>query len=158
VDSALVGTRDELLQAVYQRVSGRSATRFEHIDHLSEVIDIFMTTPDDSIGRIMGWAALEGDHPASVFGHSPALDQVTAVMVRQAERAGRTMPDDEARLLAAFLQVVALGWRLFRSIGLAGAGVDATTDADRQITAWLQELADSVVHGHPTEPVTPPAP
>ncbi|ONH58954.1 hypothetical protein CcI49_19785 [Frankia sp. CcI49] len=83
-----LGTREELLRAVYQRVSARSATRFEHIDDLADAIDIFLTA-DDSVGRIMGWAALEGD-PVDVFGPSPGLAQVASMMVRAARQDGRT--------------------------------------------------------------------
>ncbi|KPM52063.1 TetR family transcriptional regulator [Frankia sp. CcI49] len=140
-----LGTREELLRAVYQRVSARSATRFEHIDDLADAIDIFLTA-DDSVGRIMGWAALEGD-PADVFGPSPGLQQVASMMVRAARQDGLDLPEDEARLLAAFLQVVALGWRLFGSIGLTGAGVEATSDVDRRVREWMRTLVESVVRG-----------
>lgn len=152
-----LGTREDLLHAVYQRVSARSATRLEHIDQLTDTISLFMTLPDDSIGRIMGWAALEGDYPAGVFGHSPALDQVASMMIREARQDGRAMPEEEARVLAAFIQVVALGWRLFRGIGLAAAGVEASADADRRVIGWLQMLAESVVHGQASDSVPAPA-
>lgn len=144
-----LGTREELLRAVYQRVSARSATRFEHIDELADAIDIFLTA-DDSVGRIMGWAALEGD-PADVFGPSPGLQQVASMMVRAAQQQGLDLPDDEARLLAAFLQVIALGWRLFGSIGLIGAGVRQTSDVDRRVREWMRTLVESVVRGEAEE-------
>nr|MDT0667429.1 hypothetical protein [Micromonospora sp. DSM 115978] len=121
-----LGTREELLRAVYQRVAARSAARFEHVDHVTEAIKIMMEVPGSSIGRMMGWAALEGDYPADVFGHSPALDQVVSVMMKEARQQGRELPEEQARLLAAFVQVTALGWRLFRSIGIAAAGVTET--------------------------------
>ncbi|ONH21746.1 TetR family transcriptional regulator [Pseudofrankia asymbiotica] len=153
-----LGTREDLLREVYQRVAARSAARLEHIEALADVIDIFLTTSDGSIGRIMGWAALEGGYSADVFGHSPAQDQVAGIISREAHQHDREVPDDEARVFAAFLQVVALGWRLFRPIGLATAGVDpATVDADEMVTRWLHLLSDAFVHGQPTTSPAPPA-
>lgn len=152
-----LGTREQLLHAVYQRVSARSAIRFEHVDKLADAVDIMMSVPDYSIGRIMGWAALEGDLPGDVFGHSPALDQVTAIIMREAAQHGREPSEEEARVLAAFIQVTALGWRLFRQIGLAAADAEAIADTDRQATAWLQMLAESVVRGDQTKDQAPPS-
>ncbi|CAO5238140.1 hypothetical protein FAGKG844_240004 [Frankia sp. AgKG'84/4] len=109
------------------------------------MIDIFMTITDTSIGRMMGWAALEGGLSADTFGPSPALGQVVSIIEREAVQHGREIPAEDARVLAAFLEVAALGWRLFRSIGLTAAGVDPSTDADERVTSWLRVLARSVV-------------
>ncbi|MBL7496385.1 helix-turn-helix transcriptional regulator [Frankia sp. CNm7] len=154
-----LGTREDLLHEVYQRVAVRSATRFEHIEALADVVDIFLTIADGSIGRIMGWAALEGGYSVDgVFGHSPAQDQVAGIISREARQHDHEVPDEEARVFAAFLQVVALGWRLFRPIGLATAGVDpAAVDADALVTKWLHLLSDAVVRGDPATHTAPPA-
>ncbi|MBL7489956.1 helix-turn-helix transcriptional regulator [Frankia sp. AgB1.9] len=143
-----LGTKEDLLHEVYQRVAARSAGRFEHVEALTDVVDIFLTIADDSIGRIMGWVALEGGYSADVFGPSPALSQVAGIVARDARAHGNEVPDEEARVFAAFLQLVALGWRLFRPIGLSIADVDATAvDADALVTKWLHLLADTVVRG-----------
>jgi len=147
-----VGTREDLLREVYQRVARGSAERFEELDHLSDAIDLLMNMPAgrNNVGRMMGWTALEGAYPADVFGPSPALEQVAALMRREAAANGHEMPDDEARLLAAFLLVTSLGWRLFRPIGLTSAGLDAGEDhvgRDKQITEWLQQLTQLVIRG-----------
>ncbi|MDT3441532.1 MULTISPECIES: TetR/AcrR family transcriptional regulator [unclassified Pseudofrankia] len=153
-----LGTREDLLHEVYQRVAARSATRFEHIEALADVVDIFLTTADGSIGRIMGWAALEGGYSADVFGPSPALEQVAGIISREARQHEREVPDEEARVFAAFLLVVSLGWRLFRPIGLATAGVDPTmVDADAMVTKWLHLLSEAFVLGQPAASPAPPA-
>ncbi|MBX6389276.1 MAG: TetR/AcrR family transcriptional regulator, partial [Frankia sp.] len=156
-----LGTREELLHAVYQRVAARSATRFEGIDALGDVIDLFLAVPDDSIGRIMGWAALEGGYSADVFGPSPAQERIVSIIQQEAAANGRPMPAEEARILAAFLQVVALGWRLFRSIGMTTANVPAhaAADADRYVAGWLHQLTELVLRpGAPAEESRPGAP
>jgi AcrR family transcriptional regulator len=151
-----LGTKEDLLHEVYQRVAARSASRFEHIEALTDVVDIFLTIADGSIGRIMGWVALEGGYSADVFGPSPALRQVAGIIARDARAHGHEVPDDDARVFAAFLQLVALGWRLFRPIGLAIADVDPTAvDADALVTKWLHLLSDAVVRGEPDANVPP---
>ncbi|WP_235498297.1 hypothetical protein [Frankia sp. R43] len=53
------------------------------------------------------------------------------------------------------MQTIALGWRLFGSIGLTGAGVEATPDVDRRVREWMrmlvESLVESVVKGRPVE-------
>jgi TetR/AcrR family transcriptional regulator, repressor for neighboring sulfatase len=143
-----LGTREDVLRAVYQRVATRAVTRFEPVEHLSDAVGLFMSIPGDSIARIMAWAALDGSYPGDVFGSSPALEQVAVIIERESAAAGRPMDGDEARLLAALMMVIALGWRLFRSIGLTSAGLDAADDADRErtVTEWLQRFAAMIIH------------
>jgi AcrR family transcriptional regulator len=144
-----LGARDDLLRAVYQRVAGRAVATFEPMEHLADAIGHMMSHPDLSLGRVMAWAALEGDYPGDVFGPSPALERVAAIVGREAEAAGHPMADDDARLLAAVLMVTAMAWRLLRPIGLTSAGLDPSEDGDRDrtVTDWVQRCAAAIVQG-----------
>jgi TetR/AcrR family transcriptional regulator, repressor for neighboring sulfatase len=140
-----LGTREELLREVYQRVAQRSAVRFEPIEHLPDAIAAMMSVPDNSIARIMAWAVLDGDYPANVFGRSPALEHIAEVIAGYRKGGSPSQPQEDERLMAAFLLVTMLGWRLFQSIGLTSAGLDPAPDPkrDRIITDWLEQLASS---------------
>jgi hypothetical protein len=54
-----------------------------------------------------------------------------------------TVPTEEDRLLAAFLLVTTMAWRLFKPIGLTSAGLDPAPDPERdeKVTEWLRQLA-----------------
>jgi TetR/AcrR family transcriptional regulator, repressor for neighboring sulfatase len=140
-----LGTRDELLREVYQRVTQRSATRFEPIEKLPDAVAAMMSVPDDSIARIMAWAILDGDYPADVFGRSPALEHIAEVIAGHRNGGRPSEPREDERLMAAFLLVTMLGWRLFQSIGLTSAGLDPAADPDRDriVTGWIERLASS---------------
>jgi TetR/AcrR family transcriptional regulator, repressor for neighboring sulfatase len=140
-----LGTRDELLRAVYQRVARRSALRFEPIDRLPDAVAAMMSVPDDSIARIMAWAILDGDYAADVFGRSPALEHIAGVIAGYRNGGPPSEPEEDDRLMAAFLLVTMLGWRLFQSIGLTSAGLDPAPDPDRDriINGWIEQLASS---------------
>jgi AcrR family transcriptional regulator len=135
-----LGTRDDLLREVYQSVAQRSAERMAPIGGISEAISDMMATPGTATARIMAWAALDGSYPEGVLGPSPALGHVASVIAGGPD----ADPSDEDRLLAAFLLVAALGWRLFSSIGLTSAGLDPAPDParDQTVTQWLQQLAE----------------
>jgi AcrR family transcriptional regulator len=138
-----LGTREELLREVYQAVAKRSAVRLEPIDDLPDAITALMSIPGTSIARIMAWAVLEGDYPADVLGPSPALEHIAKVIAGHATGGPPTVPTEEDRLLAAFLLVTTMAWRLFKSIGLTSAGLDPAPDPtrDEKVTEWLQQLA-----------------
>jgi AcrR family transcriptional regulator len=141
-----LGTREELLREVYQAVAKRSAIRLEPIDNLPDAITALMTNPRTSIARIMAWAVLEGDYPADVLGPSPALEHIAKVIAAHAT-GGPTAPAEEDRLLAAFLLVTTMAWRLFKPIGLTSAGLDPALDPkarDQKVTEWLQQLATMI--------------
>jgi TetR/AcrR family transcriptional regulator, repressor for neighboring sulfatase len=140
-----LGTREELLREVYQRVAQRSAVRLEPIEHLPDAIAAMMSVPDNSIARIMAWAVLDGDYPADVFGPSPALEHIAEVIAGHRKGRSPSKPREDERLMAAFLLVTMLGWRLFQSIGLTSAGLDPAPDPkrDRIIIEWLEQLASS---------------
>lgn len=147
-----LGTRDDVLREVYQRAAASSAIRFEDATGIDDAIALIMSLPDEhQIGRMIGWAALEGAYPGDVLGRSPALEHVARFARDESTRRGGEMADDDedARLFAAVLLVVALGWRLFRPIGLTSAGLDpsAPTDYDERVTSWLQQLAHIVIEG-----------
>jgi AcrR family transcriptional regulator len=119
-----LGTREQVLREVYQSVAKRSAVQLEQIDDLGDAVGALMSSPGMSMGRIMAWAVLEGDYPADVLGPSPALEHVARLIAGRAVGEPTADPDDDARLLAAFLLVATMAWRLFSPIGLTSAGLD----------------------------------
>jgi AcrR family transcriptional regulator len=150
-----LGTREDLLREVYQSVARRSAERMAPIGDLTDAISDMMSNPRTSTARIMAWAVLDGGYPADVLGPSPAVDHIARIIAGHATGGPpadptvlpdpKVLPDptEEDRLLAAFLIVTAMGWRLFSSIGLTSAGLDPAPDParDEQVTRWMQELA-----------------
>ena len=138
-----LGTREELLREVYQAAAKRSAVQLEQIDDLADAVGALMSAPGTSIGRIMAWAVLEGGYPADVLGPSPALVHVAKLIGGHAAGEPVESPGDDDRLLAAFLLVATMAWRLFSPIGLTSAGLDPVPDSsrDEQVTQWLRQLA-----------------
>jgi len=138
-----LGTREELLREVYQSVARRSAERMAPIGDLPEAISDMMTNPRTSTARIMAWAVLDGGYPADVLGPSPAVEHIARVIAGHATGGAPTDPTEDDRLLAAFLIVTAMAWRLFSSIGLTSAGLDPAPDParDEKVTEWMRQLA-----------------
>lgn len=138
-----LGTRDEVLREVYQAVARRSAAQLEQIHDVAGAVDALMSAPGTSIGRIMAWAILEGDYPADVLGPSPALEHVARLIGGHTADEPVTSPGDDDRLLAAFVLVATMAWRLFSPIGLTSAGLDPAPDPsrDERVTEWLRQLA-----------------
>jgi AcrR family transcriptional regulator len=144
-----LGTREEVLREMYQAVAKRSAVQLEQIGDVGDAVSALMSAPDTSIGRIMAWAVLEGGYPADVLGPSPALEHVARLIAGHAAGAPPADPGDDDRLLAAFLLVTAMAWRLFSPIGLTSAGLDPAPDParDEKVTEWLRQLAATIVAG-----------
>jgi TetR/AcrR family transcriptional regulator, repressor for neighboring sulfatase len=138
-----LGTREEVLREVYQTAAKRSAVQLEQVEDLADAIGALMSAPGTSIGRIMAWAVLEGDYPADVLGPSPALEHVARLIAGHAAGGPPAAPGDDDRLLAAFLLVATMAWRLFSPIGLTSAGLDPAPDParDEKVTEWLRQLA-----------------
>jgi AcrR family transcriptional regulator len=134
-----LGTREQVLREVYQAVATRSAAQLEQIGDVGDAVSALMSAPGTSMGRIMAWAVLEGGYPADVLGPSPALEHVARLIAGGPQAA----PRDDDRLLAAFLLVTAMAWRLFSPIGLTSAGLDPAPDParDDKVTDWLRQLA-----------------
>lgn len=145
-----LGTRDDVLREVYQRAAASSAIRLEEVTGIDDAVALIMALPDEhQVGRMIGWAALEGAYPGDVLGRSPALEHVARLVESQSVHRDGSTADEDARLFAAVLLVVALGWRLFRPIGLTSAGLDpsAPNDYDDRLTSWLQQLARLAIEG-----------
>lgn len=159
-----LGTKEDLLRAVYQRVSQRSAGQLVGVDDLADAVEVILTTGDSRIGRTMAWAALEGDYPADVFGQSAALDHLALLAARQ--RGSDEVTEDD-RLMAGFLLIVSLSWRLFSAIGLTSAGLDASQakQFEPRVMEWIQRFTETAAAPaaepqprQPPTPADPPAP
>src|SRR5579862_1182420 len=80
------GTKDALLAAVYARATEHAAARLREVEHLDEALDVLMQLGDGTTARLVGWAALEGNDPAVLFGVSPALAVLAGIVRRDAAR------------------------------------------------------------------------
>lgn len=138
-----LGTRDDVLRAVYDRVSARSALRLEEIGDLATAVEVLMTSGDSNIGRTMAWAALEGTWSTDVFGPSVALEHLAQLA---AHRRGASSIETTDRLLAGVLLIFAIGWRQFHAIGLGAAGLDdhQAKQLEPQVVSWLVEFGELI--------------
>jgi AcrR family transcriptional regulator len=150
-----VGTKEQLVRAVYERAAQSAADRLADARHLDEALALLMTFGDGTTARIVGWAVLEGAQPGDLFRDSPALDVLAALVVADAEAAGRAVSIEDARVFAALAMVISLGWRLFGSTALAAAGLDGVHAErfDSRIRAHLADLAVGATQP-PTGPLT----
>jgi AcrR family transcriptional regulator len=142
-----VGTKEQLLQAVYLRAGRDAAERLSEVAHLDEALAMLMTFGDGTTARLVAWATLGGTQSHELFRDSPALDVLAHLTVRDAAASGRAVTLEDARVLAALAMAVALGWRLFGGVALTAAGLDGADTAryDERIRAHLAQLGAAAV-------------
>lgn len=137
------GTKDQLVDIVYQAAAESMADRLAGVANLDEAIGQLMRAGDGTAARLIVWAVLEGRGAAPAFRNSPPLEILADLMQRDGVLAGRAITDDEARVFSAFAMTTALGWRLFAETALLAAGIEDPLPeryADR-ILGYVQDLA-----------------
>jgi AcrR family transcriptional regulator len=121
-----IGTKDQLLARVYERAARNAAEQLEGVQHLDDAVDLLMRRGDGTVARLIAWAALDGAGRGDVFGASPAVQLLADLAERDAAQRGTPITREQAQVFAALTMVTSLGWRLFGSIALTAAGLDAT--------------------------------
>ncbi len=142
-----LGTKDQLVDVVYSAASDLAAERLADAGHLDVALERLMTLGDGTAARLIGWAVLEGRGASPAFRDSPTLSVVADLMRADAAEAGVRAGDEDARVFAAFVMTIALGWRLFAETALLAAGLDGSSPevySDR-ILGYVRHLADSAI-------------
>ena len=151
-----VGTKEQLVAKVLRESAADAAARFAEADDLDQALQRMMTTGDGTTARLLAWSVLEGRHAVAHFDQSPALGILAERARDDAERAGRSVTDEDARVLAAIAMVLATGWRLFGAAALGAAGLDASRQGRYdELVADCVRLLGRHAMGAPTEPPTP---
>jgi AcrR family transcriptional regulator len=119
-----IGTKSQVMQAVYERAIAQAATRMAAAESLEEALDILFRSGDGSAARLVVWFALHEGENGTGFRASPALTVLTDLAERDARRRGVPLSHERAQVFAAFTMSVAVGWRLLGPIALASAGLD----------------------------------
>ncbi|MHB8467023.1 MAG: hypothetical protein ACYDD7_19590, partial [Acidimicrobiales bacterium] len=98
---------------------------------------------DGTTARLVAWAVLEGKNPAELMGTSPALSVLADLLQRDVHEAGNDVSAKDAKVFVAMATVIALGWRLFGSVGLTFAGVDGQKPEryTAQVQAYMRRFA-----------------
>jgi AcrR family transcriptional regulator len=142
-----LGTKDQLVDVVYSAAADLAAERLSDAGHLDEALERLMTLGDGTAARLIGWAVLEGRGASPAFRDSPTLAVVADLMRADAAEAGIALESEDARVFAAFIMTIALGWRLFAETALLAAGLDGSdpeTYRDR-ILGYVRQLAESAM-------------
>lgn len=141
-----LGTKAEVLDTVYRAAAESAASRLAAAPHLDEAVEQLMRLGDGTTTRLIAWAVLEGRGSAAAFEGSPALDVLRALMRADTVAAGSDLTDDDARVFAAFVMTVALGWHLFGETALLAAGVrQPSPEAHReQMAEYMRRLAKEI--------------
>jgi TetR/AcrR family transcriptional regulator, repressor for neighboring sulfatase len=142
-----LGTKDQLVDVVYGAASDLAAERLADAGHLDVALERLMTLGDGTTARLIGWAVLEGRGTSPAFKDSPTLNVVADLMRADAAEAGSPIGDEGARIFAAFVMTIALGWRLFAETALLAAGLDDSRPElyEDRILGFVRQLADSAV-------------
>ena len=143
-----LGTKDQLVDVVYSASADLAAEHLADARHLDEALERLMALGDGTTARLIGWAVLEGKGGSPAFRDSPTLDVVAHLTKSDAKEAGIALEDEDARVFAAFIMTIALGWRLFAETALLAAGLDRAgpESYDDRILGYVRELADAVTH------------
>jgi AcrR family transcriptional regulator len=137
-----VGTKEQLVAEVYRRAAAETADRLADTADLDAAIDRLLRGVDPADLRLMAWAALEVDDPATLFAPSPALTTLADLIRTAAADDGRPVTATASRHAAALVAMVATAAHVFGPIARRAAGLDpsATRTFDRHVATLLHAL------------------
>jgi AcrR family transcriptional regulator len=147
-----LGTKDQLVDEVYNKAARLAAERLANVDHLGDAIRLLMTLGDGTTARLIGWSVLEGHGSATGFRDAATLELLADLTMRDAAQAGAHIAEEDARVFAALSMVIALGWRLFGPTALFAAGLDGARPEDyrQHLLGYLEQLAGCVTGAAPS--------
>jgi AcrR family transcriptional regulator len=137
-----LGTKEQMVAEVYRRAAAETADRLAGAADLDDAIDRLLRGVDPADLRLMAWAALEVDDPATLFEPSPALATL-AQLIRDAGAADdHAVTPAASRQAAALIAMIATAAHVFGPIARrsAGLGPSATRTFDRHVAALLHDL------------------
>ncbi|EGD56273.1 TetR/AcrR family transcriptional regulator [Gordonia neofelifaecis] len=128
-----VGSKDQLLELVFTRLSETWADAFSAADGTESAVAVLLRPKSDAYVRLLAHLILEGRDPGEFFKAPPALRE----LVRRLEDGG----DEDARLQAAVLTCMSMGWGLFgpHVKDLADLS-DSEGDVDAEAYAYLRRV------------------
>ena len=137
-----LGTKEQLVAEVYRRAAAETADRLAGPPDLDDAIDRLLRGVDPADLRLMAWAALEVDDPATLFEPSPALATLAHLIRATAARDGRAVTPAASRQAAALVAMVATAAHVFGPIARRAAGLppSAARTFDRHVAALLHDL------------------
>jgi AcrR family transcriptional regulator len=137
-----VGTKEQLVAEVYRRAAAETADRLADTADLDAAIDRLLRGVDPGDIRLMAWAALEVDDPATLFEPSPALTTLADLIRTAAAVDGRPVTRAASRQAAALVAMVATAAHVFGPIARRAAGLDpsAARTFDRHVATLLHAL------------------
>lgn len=142
-----LGTKSQVVHAVYQHSSARAAAELERADNLQDAVDALLRRGDGSAARLVAWSALEDTEVANpAYWSSPALKVLAGLARKDASSRGRDLPHEEGQVFAALMMVIATGWRLLGPAALAAADLDPI-DSERHaetVRHFIRRLASEV--------------
>ena len=150
-----IGTKDQLIAEVFRQAGMDMAERLDHVDNLTEALDLLLHAGDGSDTRLMAWAALDSSEPASLFAPTASLEALARIFRRDAADGGGDMPWREARIAAALAAMVATAWRVFSPVARLTAGV--TSHDTAAFDEATSRLLSSLGHGSAGRETVPPA-
>ncbi len=105
-----VGSKDDLVQAVFQRFMQQGVERMQNLPGWADVVQLVFTPTTEYFNytHLLGWLLLEGSDPAALAGDARPL---AVVVERAATETGGDL--DRARTLVAGLLSMAYGWQIF---------------------------------------------
>jgi AcrR family transcriptional regulator len=141
-----LGTKEQVVDEVYRHAARQAAERLGGVHQTREVLQLLSTFGDGTTARLVGWAVLEGRGSADGFRDSPALDLLARRLIADSATAGPPIADEDARVFAAFVMAILLGWRLFAPTALLAAGLPATSpdEYSSHVVTYLEQLAAAV--------------
>jgi AcrR family transcriptional regulator len=128
-----IGTKDDLLRLVVERVSRQTAERVAAGASVADVVADVVHGGASPYLQMVARALLDGQEPATLLERSPAMSTIIGRLMASAP-AG-TDPDDVAVEVIALMSLV-MGWRLFGPFLMSAAGLgDRAVDdvADRLV-------------------------
>jgi TetR/AcrR family transcriptional regulator, repressor for neighboring sulfatase len=135
-----IGTKQDLLHLVIDRVSVETARRVAGGASVSELVGEVVHPGASLYVRMVARALLDGEDPASLLDHSPAMTALVAQLTRSAP-VGTSL--DEVAVQAVALMSLLMGWRLFGPFLMSAAGLgDCSVD---EVAERLLPLALRVI-------------
>jgi AcrR family transcriptional regulator len=139
-----IGTRDNLLRAVFRHVSERASSVLSQASTYQEAFRALRrSNPGDHYARMRAWAILERFEPEKTVNDTPPSTEVLVQRARdELERLGKPHKRSDAEVVTAVALSMHLGWKFF--------GPSLVSKASARDRKYAEQLAERVVDTIPT--------
>ncbi len=138
-----IGSKDDLLQAVFQRFMREGVERMQDVHSWADVVELVFTPTSGYFNytHLLAWLLLEGTDPAALAGDQRAL---AVVVERAATETGGDL--DRARTLVAGLLSMAYGWQVFAPYFRHALGSDDLTVLSERVAGLSAAMTEAEQH------------